>query len=371
MGRQYRCFMVAATLGLAACSDGAAPIDPAGLAGDGTEAPSGGAAGATAVAMDSIAQDPAQENMGPTAMEPMPADAAQDMPAAAGDEPPLEPMPPAEAPIDPALVLTENIVVPQVPPGGEATVCLTKQLDNPEAVPIVEVRANISDGSHHFIVDRSPVDVSIPELTPCIGLSGVDASRLLIAEKRETVFRMPEGVGFTLRPQQNLTLELHYINYTTEPLDVEGVIEMILAPQDARDGLVEAGMIFTGNTGIALLPGQQATIEFFGLPAATPQAPIHIFAMTSHMHQLGVRSYIERVPDALAANGELLHESLDWAQPPMDQYEPPLVFTGSDGVRLRCEFNNTTDRLVTFGTRFADEMCFMWLYYYPNTGALF
>ena len=55
----------------------------------------------------------------------------------------------------------------------------------------------------------------------------------------------------------------------------------------------------------------------------------------------------------------------------MDQYEPPLVFTGSDGVRLRCEFNNTTDRLVTFGTRFADEMCFMWLYYYPNTGALF
>ena len=54
------------------------------------------------------------------------------------------------------------------------------------------------------------------------------------------------------------------------------------------------------------------------------------------------------------------------ASPPLDQYEPDLTFTGSDGLRLKCEFNDTTDQLVIFGTRFQDEMCFMRLYHWPN-----
>ena len=60
----------------------------------------------------------------------------------------------------------------------------------------------------------------------------------------------------------------------------------------------------------------------------------------------------------------LVHESLDWAEPPFDTYDPPLVFDGSDGLFLRCEYVNTTPDFVGFGTRVEDEMCFMWLYYY-------
>jgi hypothetical protein len=67
-----------------------------------------------------------------------------------------------------------------------------------------------------------------------------------------------------------------------------------------------------------------------------------------------------------AANATPLHESLNWEEPPLDSFSPPLAFDGSDGLRLICNYENTTDRVVTFGTATTDEMCFMWAYYYDQ-----
>jgi hypothetical protein len=161
-------------------------------------------------------------------------------------------------------------------------------------------------------------------------------------------------------------MELHYFNPTTEPMDVRAEIEFVLAEGEELVGLREASMVFTGQVALALPPRAPSTAEFFTVLPGTPDNPIHIFAMTSHTHALGVRATIERAPDAFAA-GVMMHESLSWSEPPMDEYSPALAFTGTDGLRLKCEYNNTTDVAVGFGTRVQDEMCFMWLYYY--TGA--
>lgn len=55
-----------------------------------------------------------------------------------------------------------------------------------------------------------------------------------------------------------------------------------------------------------------------------------------------------------------------WSEPPLTVFDKPLVFDGKDGLRLTCHYMNTTDRDVHFGTGVADEMCFMWLYYYET-----
>jgi hypothetical protein len=121
---------------------------------------------------------------------------------------------------------------------------------------------------------------------------------------------------------------------------------------------------FTGATDLLLPMGQAATGEFFmKLGGARPW---HVFALTSHTHSLGIKSTIERVASATAPNATPIHESLDWHEPPLTRFEPPLVFNGADGLRLRCQFMNTTDHDVRFGTRFEDEMCFLWLYYYEQ-----
>ena len=54
------------------------------------------------------------------------------------------------------------------------------------------------------------------------------------------------------------------------------------------------------------------------------------------------------------------------AEPPLSVFDKPLVFDGKDGLRLTCRYMNTTDRDVHFGTGVADEMCFMWVYYFVN-----
>jgi hypothetical protein len=96
-------------------------------------------------------------------------------------------------------------------------------------------------------------------------------------------------------------------------------------------------MVFTGNPAIVLLPKSPGVIELFMPLAGSEELPAHVCAMTSHT---------------------------ELAEPPMDELDSPLLFTGSQGLLLRCEYENTRDVLFTFGTAVENEMCFMWLYYY-------
>ena len=258
--------------------------------------------------------------------------------------------------------LSTTLEVLQIPPGGQMTVCTTKHLDNTTEVKVKNVRGHISGGSHHFIVDRDPTDIPIVGLEPCFGLSGTDATRVLIAEKPETLFAMPAGVGFTLRPNQPLTAELHYFNPTDAPIDVEATIEFELAEGEEAANMKEASMVFAGNT--HLLPAKMSVMSSSSCDAGARRSTARFFRVTSHTHSLVVRSTIERVADAFAPPGEQLHESLSWAEPPMTEFMPPLDFTGEDGLRLKCEYVNDRDVDVVLGTAVQDEMCFMWLYYY-------
>jgi hypothetical protein len=259
--------------------------------------------------------------------------------------------------------LTANIEVLDVAPGDQLTVCTTKFLDNATEAKVKNVRGHISGGSHHFIVDRAPTDVPIEGLTPCVGLSGTDATRVLIAEKPETVFAFPEGVGFTLRPNQALTTELHYFNPTDAPLDIEAIIEFELAEGEEAANMKEASMVFAGTMSIFIPAGMAAETEYFHPMPGSPQAPVKMFALTSHTHSLGVRATIVRAADDFAP-GTMVHESLSWAEPPMTEFNPTMEFTGGDGLRLKCEYMNDREVDVGFGVRVEDEMCFMWLYYY-------
>ena len=306
----------------------------------------GGAAGMLAEASGGVGGEPAAGTGGAGG------DPLGGMGGAGGIAPPMGP------------VLTARMALDQVAPGDQLTVCTTVFLDNPTEVKVKNVRGHISGGSHHFMVDRAPSDVPLPGLVPCIGLAGTDVTRVLIAEKPETVFAMPHGVGFTLGPNQALTTELHYFNPTDAPLDISAVVEFELAEGEEAANMKEASMVFTGNPAIALLPNSPGVVDFYMPLAGTPEEPAHVFALTSHTHALAVRSTIEVVDDPLATSGRLVHESLSWAEPPMSEFNPPLEFTGTQGLLLRCEYENTRDVPVTFGTAVENEMCFMWLYYY-------
>jgi hypothetical protein len=88
-----------------------------------------------------------------------------------------------------------------------------------------------------------------------------------------------------------------------------------------------------------------------------------IIGMASHTHSLGIYASIHRATSATEYT-DLLHESHDWASPPFDTWTPTLVLEPGEGLRLECQYENTTDNAVSFGLDFADEMCFLGAYYY-------
>ena len=262
--------------------------------------------------------------------------------------------------------LTIAITARAIPGGGENHVCVVLPLPNTEPAWITSMHASLTAGSHHLIIDRRPEGTETQsEATPCSPTMGGESTRLMIAQQRETVVDMPAGTGLPITAHQPVFLQLHYINLEETPADIVGTLEVTLAdPSQAPP--TEVRSVFSGSTNLDLPSGEMSMGEYFVRPGSGASKPWHVFALTSHTHSLGIRATIERVPSATAPDSTPIHESLDWHEPPLTQFDPELVFDGSDGLRLRCYYQNDTDRDVRFGTRFEDEMCFLWLYYYEE-----
>ena len=256
-----------------------------------------------------------------------------------------------------------SIIARRVAPGGEHHVCVVVHLPNPGRVWVDDLHATLTGGSHHLIVDRRPAGTAAQtEPAVCSPTMGGENSRLIIAQQAQTSLTLPEGVAFSVEARQPLFLQLHYFNSGDEVRDITGQVEFVLTDTTTP---IEAKSLFTGSLTINLPPRSQGSSESFLTPRATSGAR-HVFALTSHTHKLGVRSTIERVARADAAPTTPIHESVNWSEPPLDQFAPPLVFNGSDGLRLKCNYNNTTNAQVGFGTGVDQEMCFMWVYYYDR-----
>jgi hypothetical protein len=63
-----------------------------------------------------------------------------------------------------------------------------------------------------------------------------------------------------------------------------------------------------------------------------------------------------------------LADTTDWANPPLYRLDPQLDFDGSNGLNYQCEWQNPTDTPVGYGESALQEMCFLWMYYYPARG---
>ncbi|MCB9733957.1 MAG: hypothetical protein H6745_15275 [Deltaproteobacteria bacterium] len=259
---------------------------------------------------------------------------------------------------DPDVVTkTVNIGPFSVPSGVERTMCATIDLGNDAGATIRGIRTHLTPGSHHMIVHRldGPAD---PTPRPCGAFShGMNQQVLFIAQQRESELVYPDGAGLPVPAHQSIGLELHYINYFAEDdVDITGSVDIDLGPPTAGEKTIQ--VLFTGELSF-MIPanGEKTVTSYTPIPSSW-----QILAMTSHTHQLGVLATIAQVSGPSDATPEVLHESTSWSEPPLTTFDPPLVLD-KGGLELTCEFENTTDHPVYFGTGFNDEMCFMWLYY--------
>lgn len=257
-----------------------------------------------------------------------------------------------------------TIVARAVPPGEDQHVCVVLPLLNNEQVWVNRMVGILEGGSHHLIVDRRS-DLA-PSLEPetCAPTGGSDATRLMIAQQAEAIVELPENVAFSIAPRQPLFMQLHYFNASDEVRDIVGHID--LETMDADGPVpVEALSMFRGRIGFQLPANSPSTVVSYVTPTPS-RGTRHVFAITSHTHALGVHSQIELVPSETAPAVAPLHVSESWEEPPLTMLSPTVPFTGQEGLRLTCQYQNTRSEVVNFGVRATDEMCFMWVYYYDR-----
>jgi hypothetical protein len=174
---------------------------------------------------------------------------------------------------------------------------------------------------------------------------------------------LPPDVGLDLSPPNHkLLLEIHFFH------------DGVSAPVSTTSGVqvCTSNKKLTNTATISLLG-----TEAIGLPAhaktsvsgnCNPQfnGEIHVLRSWPHMHQLGtgMQTIVHRADGTMQTLGP-------W---PFDfnsqvSYSTPLVLKPGEHLTTTCDYENTTDAVVTTGTGTTSEMCFNFVTAYP-AGAL-
>jgi hypothetical protein len=267
--------------------------------------------------------------------------------------------PPPECPDVPAIEETRTVAttIPAVTPGAEQTVCRVLDLGNDAPAMIRAIRADLGAGSHHMIVYRTNAEPTDTH-TPCQGIPGGEDT-LLIAQRADTEVVYPGCAGLPIPANQRVRLEIHYMNYLADTTDIDAAVHFDLSPVD--DALDPVRVMFTGITSFTIPEHTEGhEIESFHRVASDQR----VFALTTHTHHRGVYASLHRATGLDDPNATLLHESYNWAEPPLDTFDPPLTFGADEGLRILCVYDNEDPHEVQFGMGFDQEMCFLWAYWY-------
>jgi len=250
-------------------------------------------------------------------------------------------------------------------PGAETTQCIIVQMTNATPLMLRQTQAVLSNGSHHLIAYRVPADTPLqPEATPCRPFADVTngVSPVIIAESMTAEVVYPDGVGLRFEANQKIKLEEHFLNASDAAVQGTGKVDFTLV--EPTPDLVLADLLFWGPERFAIDPHAAGSAEL----AHVVKPGVNVFSLTTHEHQFGTLATIELTTDATGPGTEL-YRNTDWEHPPLKPFTPPLAFDGTQWLRLRCSWFNTSDTIVPFGVSAAtNEMCFFWAYYYPSQG---
>ena len=258
-------------------------------------------------------------------------------------------------------------------PGEEGTKCVELKLGNTGPIHVNEIHNDLGPASHHFIVYRKSSGEAQPTPTDCqpfVGtLNPANGAPLMITQKASETLTLPEGVSFTLQQDQLVRLEMHYVNTTDAPIQVQATAEF----RATMDATVEADFLFAGTPDIDLAartPPSPQTVGPVYLPFPATLAGTNVFAITGHTHKIGTDVEVA-ISTSATDPGQTVYapDVFSWDEPETVFHRPALQIPETGGFRFRCDYLNTTGQRVRFGEDAADEMCFFWLYYYPSRGA--
>lgn len=260
-----------------------------------------------------------------------------------------------------------SIVIPSVSPGEEGTQCIQTRLPNAAPINVTKLHNTLSIGSHHFIVSAlTAANAAEMPLTPCKPFRGaLQGGPLAITQRKDDTVTTPPGVGYGLGANQLISLELHYINTSTDTLRVEAKTEIF--PADPGTNVQESSVLLIGTTNISIPPQTTASTgpRYIAMPSVLDG--VNYFSITGHTHRLGTGVKVSSAANAFGSPTVLYAPTpYEWDSPVLQQLTPAVQIPTGGGFVLQCDWQNTTSNVISFGESALNEMCFFWAYYYPK-----
>lgn len=178
------------------------------------------------------------------------------------------------------------------------------------------------------------------------GFTTLGGSQELLAEAT-----YPAGVGFRLFGGQKILVNYHYLNSSSEAVPARHALNFHLA-QGTIDRVVRRFGMY--NLSIDIPPRSRTSFTM----ECRMRQDVMLHGLTRHTHQWGTEF------DAWFAggsrDGEHIFTSTDYDRAQEHRFDEPVLVRAGEGFRFECNFDNTTDRALRFGSKATDEMCILY-----------
>lgn len=261
-----------------------------------------------------------------------------------------------------------------VEPGQEIERCKLVQVP-PEGLFVTRDELRFSQGSHHVLLYRTPyteIPAKMRDGTPVNGAEVHDCNdgaprswkvNGIVAGSQSTegdsfLGNLPEGVALKIEPGTVLVMNTHYLNASSESLEVEARINLHTIPPEQVK--VEAGILFHYNDYIRIPAKGTSSAR---MRCVIPH-DISVARLQSHMHRRGVGS----VTNVVSKDGSMqeVYTSSSWEDVPVRDFAPALSVKAGQSLDFRCDYANNEARDVMQGLTTRDEMCVLLGAYFPR-----
>ncbi len=255
-----------------------------------------------------------------------------------------------------------------VKPNFERELFIRRDVGNSAETYVNRIQIKMRANSHHFIAYGFTSN-AMPGANTLRDLRNADNTLNLLTflsmqnhifvagtQSPNSDYTFPEGAALLMPANTSLDLNSHYVNKTGTTLPGEATINLYTIDVSKVKLVVKA--LNLGNQEQKLQPNVRVTVSktFTFAKART------ILALTSHTHKLGEK-FIIKISGS-PRNGEIVYTSTGWENPDMITFASPIKLNAGEGLTSEITYNNTTNKVVTFGLTSDDEMGIIFGYYY-------
>ena len=254
----------------------------------------------------------------------------------------------------------------EIAPGEDVEYCEVGRLpgDESERYYVKSFEFGNESGSHHLIVSAAVAGSPAEEKLRALGEGGQikclsaengfgNDSFIGIGGSQQPYNKvtMPEGVGREYHGGQWVVFDYHYFNTREEPIQARSAVNFHLTKRDAIDHV--ARVFNFSNYTIATPSGEQGS--FVG--ECRFRSAVTLGEITRHTHRWGTDFAVWFAGGP--HDGEEIWTSDDWQHDTIHKFEPAIRVEAGEGLRFRCDYDNTTPNALRFGTSATDEMCIL------------